>query len=445
MMKKRIIFHVDVNSAFLSWSSIKALREGSEVDFRQIPCVVGGDESRRHGVVLAKSLPAKKYGIRTGESLFEARRKCPELQIIPPDFSWYVKNSREMMRILDSYSPDVLQYSFDEAFLDMTGMEELMGEPEAAARRLKDQIRDELGFTVNVGISSNYLLAKMASDFEKPDRVHTLFPEEIREKMWPLPVRDLFSVGRSAEKKLEQYGVYTIGELAAMDRKRLEKEMGVAGGVIWDYANGIESVPLASRREAREKSYGSSTTTSEDVTSCEEACRRLMPLCETVAMRLRLDSMKVSTVTVQVTDYDFRKRSHQKSLPKPTDVTAEIYEAACALMQELWNGTPVRLIGVSGGKAAREEYEQISLFADPKREKQKKLDRAMDSLKLRFGDDAVVRASLLKQAGGRKNMAKAKLEHKMKVTEEACEDGRKNGMQGRKSDGTDTDRHRHAE
>ena len=437
-MREKVIFHVDVNSAFLSWSAIRALSEGAKEDYRKIPCVVGGDESRRHGVVLAKSLPAKKYGIRTGESLFEARRKCPEVLVIPPDFPWYVERSRAMMEILKKYSPDVIQYSIDEAFLDMTGMEELMGPPLQAAYRLKDQIRDELGFTVNIGISTNFLLAKMASDFEKPDKVHTLFPDEIREKMWPLPVRELFSVGRSAEKKLAKYGVYTIGELASMDRNRLVRDMGLPGGVIWDYANGVESSPLT-QRDTRDKSYGSSVTTSEDVTDCEDACRRLMPLCETVAMRLRLDSMKVSTITVQVTDYDFRKRSHQKSLPAPTDVTAEIYEAACELMQELWNGTPVRLIGVSGSKAAREEYEQLSLFHDPKKEKQKKLDRAMDSLKLRFGDGAVVRASLLEQGGGRKGMAKAKLEHKMKGTEKGRRSGRAAQGPGKEADGTDTD------
>ena len=409
---EKVIFHIDVNSAYLSWSSLKALAEGEETDYRTVPCVVGGDESKRHGVVLAKSLPAKKYGIHTGESLFEARRKCPVLTILKPDFAAYVKMSRAMFRIFETYSPDIYQYSIDEAFLDMTGMESLLGPPEETAARLKNQIRDTLGFTVNVGISSNYLLAKMASDFEKPDKVHTLYPGEIREKMWPLPVGDLFSVGRRARRKLEKYGVKTIGDLAAMDRGMLSAELGVQGGVIWDYANGIESSPLV-QREVKEKSYGSSITTSEDVESCQAACQLLLGLCETVGTRLRLDSMKAGTVSVQVTDYNFKKRSHQKSLGHSTDVTAEIYEAACSLMREMWNGTPVRLIGVSCGKAAVEEYEQLSLFTDEKSEKQKKLDRAMDSLKSRFGDGAVVRASLLKHSGRPGGMAKAKMEQKL--------------------------------
>ena len=419
---ERVIFHVDVNSAYLSWSAIKALAEGAKEDYRMIPCVVGGDESKRHGVVLAKSLPAKRYGIRTGESLFEARRKCPELTIIKPEYSWYVEKSRAMMQILEQYTPDVYQYSIDEAFLDMTGMEELMGKPQDAAFRLKNQIRDTLGFTVNIGISSNFLLAKMASDFEKPDQVHTLFLEEICEKMWPLPVRELFSVGKSAAVKLEKFGIRTIGELAKADRERLASELGAAGGMIWDYANGIESVPVV-QRETKDKSYGNSVTTSEDICDCETACRILRPLCETVAMRLRLDSMKVSTLAVQVTDYNFKKRSHQRTLTHATDVTMEIYEAACSLMRELWNGTPVRLIGVSGGKAAREEFEQLSLFPDPKKEKQKKLDQAMDHLKLRFGDKAVMRASLLEGAKTSGGMSKAKMEQKIKKAGEES-DGR---------------------
>ena len=421
---KKVIFHVDVNSAYLSWSSLKALAEGGETDYRTIPCVVGGDESKRHGVVLAKSLPAKKYGIHTGESLFEARRKCPFLTILKPDFTTYVEQSRAMFQIFEAYSPDIYQYSIDEAFLDMTGMENLLGPPEKAAARLKDEIRDRLGFTVNIGISSNYLLAKMASDFEKPDKVHTLFLPEIQQKMWPLPVGELFSVGRSARKKLQKYGVKTIGDLAVLERGLLVSEMGVQGGGIGDDANGIESSPLV-QREIKEKSYGSSITTSEDVEDCETACQMLLGLCETVGTRLRLDSMKVGAISVQVTDYNFKRRSHQKSLGHSTDVTAEIYEAACALMRELWNGTPVRLIGVSGGKAAVEEYEQLSLFADEKTEKQKKLDRAMDSLKSRFGDGAVIRASLMQNSGRSGGMAKAKLKQKLEEAPGADRDRRR--------------------
>ena len=211
----KIYFHVDVNSAFLSWSALKALQDGGTVDLRTIPAVVGGDETKRHGVVLAKSGPAKQYGIKTGESLFAARTKCPGLTVVPPDFDWYVQNSKALIQILNDYTPDVEQYSIDEAFLDMTGTEALFGPPLTAAHTIRRRVRRELGFTVNVGIAPNRLLAKMASDFQKPDKVHTLYLYEVEKKMWPLPVGELFGVGPSAAKKLNSCGIYTIGNLAA--------------------------------------------------------------------------------------------------------------------------------------------------------------------------------------------------------------------------------------
>ena len=242
----KIFFHVDVNSAFLSWSAIKHLRDGEDVDLRTIPAVVGGDEAQRHGVVLAKSGPAKKYGIKTGESLFAARTKYPGIKVVPPDFDFYVQKSKAMIAILQDYTPDVEQYSIDEAFLDMTGTEQLFGPPLTVAHAIRQRIYRELGFTVTVGVAPNRLLAKMASDFEKPDKVHTLFPEEVPAKMWPLPVGDLFGVGPSAARRLNAWGVYTIGELAAMDRDTAVRLFGTRGDTLWNYANGREADPLTS-------------------------------------------------------------------------------------------------------------------------------------------------------------------------------------------------------
>ncbi|HIU77766.1 MAG TPA: DNA polymerase IV [Candidatus Pelethocola excrementipullorum] len=405
----KVIFHVDVNSAFLSWTSVKMLREGSKVDLRKIPAAVGGDESKRHGVVLAKSEEAKKYGIHTGESLFSARKKCPFLEVVPPDFEWYVRNSKAMMEILSTYTPDVYQYSIDEAFLDMTGMELLMGSPLESANRLQNTIRDELGFTVNIGISSNFLLAKMASDFEKPDKIHTLFLEEIQEKMWPLPVSNLFSVGRSARRELAKMGAHTIGDLANLNREMLLRHLGIMGGTIWDYANGIESTPIAIR-EAKDKSYGSSMTTSENLVRLQDANQLLLSLVETVAARIRLDKKKVSVVSVNLVDSDFKKWSRQRSLGHNTDTTDEIYTAAKTLLAEAWNDNPIRLLGVSAGKAIdeSEDFEQMSLFQDEHSEKMKKLDKAVDSLRGKFGDQAVMRASLLGERKGGLNTARMK-------------------------------------
>ncbi|MDD4850284.1 MAG: DNA polymerase IV [Gemmiger sp.] len=392
----RVYFHVDVNSAFLSWSAIKLLRAGGTVDLRTIPAAVGGNEETRHGVVLAKSMPAKAYGIRTGESLFAARAKCPALTVTPPDFDWYVQNSKAMIQIFGDYTPDIEQYSIDEAFLDMTGTEGLFGPPRRAAAQLKERIYKELGFTVNIGIAPNRLLAKMASDFEKPNRIHTLFPEEIPAKMWPLPAGALFGVGPSAAKRLAKAGIYTIGEIAQAPRKVLTDIFGVRGGTVWDYANGIESEPMT-KTSARDTTYGNSATTAQDLATPAEADTLLLSLAESVASRLRLDGKSARVVTVQVCDNAFRRTSHQTSLPSPTNSTEVIYHTAKALLRQLWPGRPVRLVGVTAEHTGEDHFEQLTLFADPHHaDKQEKLDRAADALRKKFGEDAIVRAKLLK-------------------------------------------------
>lgn len=409
----KIFFHVDVNSAFLSWSAIRRIGEGHE-DLRLIASAVGGDEKSRHGVVLAKSALAKKAGVQTGESLFSARKKCPDLVVVPPEFDWYVKNSRDMIAIMNDFTPDVEQYSIDEAFLDMTGMEKLMGAPLDSAKRLKDRIRNELGFTVNIGISSNRLLAKMASDFEEPDKIHTLFPEEIEGKMWHLPIGALFGVGKSTVRELGKMGYYTIGDVAKADRQLLTTRLGLMGAMVWDYANGIESTPMI-RKEVKENSYGNSVTTSSDITNPEEALSILMSLTESVAGRLRLDGKKAGVVTVTLVDTDFNRRSHQCSLGFTTNTTEIIYKNAEKLLYDMWNDKPVRLIGVSAGKAVHEEFEQISLFENERSDKLKKLDAAMDEIRDKFGDKAVVRARLLSSNGpGGLSNAKARSKRRQK-------------------------------
>ena len=275
-MGKRVIFHIDVNSAFLSWEAVYRLKHlGGKLDLRTIPSAVGGDISKRHGIILAKSIPAKKYHIQTGEPVTDALKKCPDLCLVPPNYSLYEKNSRAMMEILRDYSPSVEIFSIDEAFIDMTGMESLFGPPVQAAARIKDRIREELGFTVNVGVSSNKLLAKMASDFKKPDLVHTLFPEEIEKKMWGLPVRDLFFVGAATEKKLRNLGIHTVGELARTDPEILRSCLKKQGEVIWRFANGIDTSGVISD-PPQNRSYGNSTTTSSDVQDAETARKVLL-------------------------------------------------------------------------------------------------------------------------------------------------------------------------
>ena len=239
-----VYFHIDVNSAYLSWTAAKRLVDGNPQDIRRIPAVIGGDESSRHGIVLAGSLPAKALGIRTGEPLIVARRRAPGLLILPPDYGLYAQCSRALMELLSQFSPDVFQYSIDEAFIDMSRSVRLFGSPLTAAETIRSRVREELGFTVNIGISSNKLLAKMASDFRKPDRCHTLFPEEIPLKMWPLPVSALFFAGPAARRKLQNLGIRTIGELARTDRALLTAHLKNQGRVLWEYANGFDTSPI---------------------------------------------------------------------------------------------------------------------------------------------------------------------------------------------------------
>ncbi len=325
----RVYFHVDVNSAFLSWSALKALREGSAVDLRDIPSAVGGDEEKRHGVVLAKSLPAKRFGVRTGESLFAARAKCPGLTVVAPDFDWYVQNSKALIRILSDYSPDIEQYSIDEAFLDMTGTEALFGPVVDTAHAIRNRVREELGFTVNIGVAPNRLLAKMASDFEKPDKVHLLPPEDVPARLWPLPVQALFGVGPSAARRLNGMGICTIGELAAADRGRLVEVFGARGDTFWNYANGRESDPVT-KQHARDSTYGNSVTTPGDLTAPAEADATLLALCESVGSRLRMDGRTARVVSVQLVDNAFRRKSHQVTLDNPTNSTDALYRIGLA-------------------------------------------------------------------------------------------------------------------
>ncbi len=395
----KIIFHIDVNSAFLSWEAVYRLaHRGGKQDLRMTASAVGGDAALRHGIILAKSIPAKKYGVKTGEALWEAKMKCPGLILVPPDYGLYEKCSGAFMEILRDYSDVVEPYSIDEAFVDMSASCHLFGTPEETGRQIKERIYETLGFTVNVGISSNKLLAKMASDFQKPNRVHTLYPEEIREKMWPLPVSDLFFVGRATAKKLFSVGIRTTGELAAEDPKWLRGLLKKHGEVIWGFANGVDSSPVLMEPEAN-KGYGNSTTTPADVTDVETADKVLLALSETVGARLRMDEVRAGVVSVGIRYWDLSYVSHQRRLYNATDLTVEICQAACKLFREMWNGQPVRHLGVhtadiSGG----ERFRQGSLFDEIDYEKLSRLDKTIDDIRDCFGMDAVKRAVFLGRA-----------------------------------------------
>ena len=391
-----MIFHIDVNSAFLSWEAVYRLQNGAELDLREIPSAVGGDQSKRRGVILAKSIPAKQFGVRTGEPIVDALRKCPSLTIVPAHHGMYEAYSSQFLNLLREYTPDVEKYSIDEAFMDMTGMESLIGDPIAFAHKLKNRISRELGFTVNIGISSNKLLAKMASDFKKPDRVHTLFPEEIKDKMWPLPVSDLIFVGKSTENTLKKLGIYTIGELARTDPAILRCHLKKHGEAIWRFANGEDSQVVEPIPEDN-KGYGNSTTIAFDVTDEGTAKMVLLSLCETVGVRLRRDGMKGEIISVSIKNFELNTVSHQTVLHAPTNITSELHAQACRLFDELWDGSPIRLLGVRMSRVSREESgRQLSLFDKTDYEKLEKVDQAVDKIRKKYGQNAIMRASFLK-------------------------------------------------
>ncbi len=394
-----IIFHIDVNSAYLSWTAVEQLKNGAAVDLREIPAIIGGDQKSRHGVVLAKSPAAKRYGIRTGEPVANAFRKCPNLVMYPPDHKMYREKSRRLMEYLRTFTKEIEQVSVDECYMDFTGIADRWNSPVDGAVEIKDGIKERFGFTVNIGISTNKLLAKMASDFEKPDRIHTLYPEEIKEKMWPLPIGELYMAGKSSVEVLKKLEINTIGDLAQADLKLIMLHLKSHGKMLWEFANGIGTSVVQSEPDEA-KGIGNSTTLSEDAATMEEIRPVFERLAQSVGGRLKKAEKKAGMVSMEIKYYDFRTVSHQIQLDKPTNDPEVLKETACSLFLEVWSGEPVRLLGIRTSKLTDEAApEQLSIFdiEIPKEpdEKHKRLKKAMDEINGRFGDGAVMKASLM--------------------------------------------------
>ena len=386
MDKRRVVFHIDVNSAFVSWSAVKILAEGGP-DIRLVPSVVSGDPEDRRSIVSAKSIPCKKFGINTAEPVSMAIRKCPNLVIVRGDWEWYKKCSLNFISICRTYSPILEQFSVDECFIEMT--DRLNGrDPVTVANNLREEIKARLGFTVNVGMGSNKLLAKMASDFEKPDKVHTLWNEEIEQKLWPLPVGDLLWVGRKTRERLTAYGVKTIKDLANLPMAALNRVVGQKfAQQMHDNANGIDNSPV-STEEAEAKSYSAERTFRQDITDPKALDRELFNVACEVAHRIRRDEFYASGVTVFVKTKDFEVHSKQCSLSQPTDVTALLLNEGRRLVPIVWDGvTPLRQIGFGVFKLTHETGLQLSLFEDEKIEYYRQWDREYDAkLELRESD-----------------------------------------------------------
>ena len=406
MSMKRIIMHIDVNNAFLSWTAVLYLKQGNKVDIRKTYAVIGGDEKARHGIVLAKSMPAKKRGVVTAETLFSARKKCPNLKVYPPNYNFYKKMSDSMLSLICNYSPDIEQMSIDECFLDYTPVKHLYGDEVEFAYRLKKEIYDTLGFTVNVGIGNNKLCAKMASDFSKPYKVHTLFDDEVEEKMWPLQVDELFGIGKKTAIKLHNLNINTIYDLAHTDREFLYKYFKNQAQDMIDAANGKGSDIVVSE-ESIPKGIGNETTLNRNISSREELYPYLLALSENVAIRLRKQNKYASVIVVTLKDKFFKRMSHQKKLVNATNLTEEIYKTACDILDEMNTSDGIRLIGVRLDKLSDTSSHQVSLFEDLKvREDNNELEKTVDELKEKYGFKIIKKASLIDSNVGKKYLNK---------------------------------------
>lgn len=401
-----IIFHIDVNSAYLSWTALQRLEEGDGTDLRLIPSIIGGDIEKRHGVVLAKSIPAKKYGIQTGEPVVNAFRKCPSLIMASPDHRLYAQRSHALMEYLATICPDIEQVSVDECYMDYTPISGRYSSPLDCADMIRETVLNKFGFTVNIGISNRKVLAKMASDFKKPNLTHSLFAEEIQRKLWPLPVSSLFMCGKSSVETLRKLEILTIGDLARANPNIIEAHLKSHGKLLWEYANGIDDSQVLSE-PTKAKGIGNSITLRQDALTSEAAKLALLSLSESVASRLRAEGQRALMESIEIKYADFQTISHQTTFHTPTDSDSIIYETACRLFDETWNHAPIRLLGIRTAKlCSASEPVQLSIFdlnqpplsdSTPllDTEKQQRLDAAIDSIRQKFGNTSVVRGSLL--------------------------------------------------
>ncbi len=393
-MKERMIFHIDVNNAFLSWSAVLLLKEGYKQDIRKIPAIIGGDESKRRGIVLAKSPIAKRFGVVTAETLYSAKKKCPTLQVFPPNYEWYYEKSRELMEYLSQYTPTMEQFSVDECFLDMTGTSYLYKDYIKLAYYLKEEIKNKFGYTVNIGIANNKLCAKMASDFEKPDKVHTLFKSEIKEKLWPLPVKDLFMVGKKTAQELQKLNIKTVKDLAETSDALLYKHFKNQSTYLKEAANGIDTSKVEAR-SSKNESISISETLPYDFEDEEKLKEVLFRQTEEVSRELRYKKQYTKTVAVIFKNNRFISYSAQVGLFNATDQTEEIYRNVKEVFEKNWKQDPIRLIGVRLASLTDKKEKQLSLFDETsEKEEDDKIQKTLDEINRKYGSTKIAPASL---------------------------------------------------
>lgn len=387
------IMHLDVNNAFLSWTAVEMLKNGFDTDIRTIPAVIGGDEKQRHGIVLAKSNIAKQFGIKTAETIYQAKRKCPQLRIFPSKHSMYKQYSNNLYQYLLTYTDRIERFSIDECFIDFSDSIKDRNSFLRLAKQINYEIKTKFGYTVNIGLSNKKVLAKMASDFEKPDKIHTLYVDEVKEKMWPLPIGELFMVGRRTVPKLRLLGINKIEDLAKYDKKIIVKKIGKLGETIWNYANGIDNDVIHSERDLP-KGIGNSVTLPKDCNNINELEKILLALTEKVTYRLRKYKLKTLVVNVQIKTSEFITYSHQTKLVIPTDSTKEIYYMAKKLLKQLYKNQSIRLLGLRVDNLTDDSTKQINLF-DSNNTKTEDLDKTIDKIKDKYGYNIITLAGKL--------------------------------------------------
>lgn len=393
-MSERYIFHIDVNNAFLSWTAVYLLNNGYKKDIRTIPSVIGGEEHSRYGIVLAKSPVAKKLGVVSAEPVYMAKKKCKDLEIFPPQYKWYYEKSRELMEYLSQYSPLLEQYSVDECFLDMSGMKYIYKDLEKLAYKIKDEVKEKFGYTVNVGIGNNKLCAKMASDFEKPDKVHTLYKDEIVSKLWPLDVGDLFMCGKSTKKELNKLSIYTIGDLAKKDLKFLERHFKSQGRYLYNASRGIDEDKVEVKI-SKNQSISVTETLPFNLTDPDRLKEILFRQVEEITRELRSKKLYTKTVAVIFKNSSFTTYSAQATLDKPTNNTKEILKKIYEVFDNNYKEDEIRLIGARLANLTSTKEEQISLFDEEINDgKEDNIQKTIDDINNKFGKSLIKPASL---------------------------------------------------
>ena len=388
---ERIIMHIDVNNAFLSWTALYLLEQGYQTDIRNIEAIIAGDPKKRSGIVLAKSTPAKRKGVKTAETIYEAKRKCPNLKIFKPTYEMYKRKSEELFKILKSYTPDIEKASIDESYLDYGKIKNIYGNELEFAKKLQNQIKEELGFTVNIGIANNKLCAKMASDFTKPNRIHTLYKNEIKQKMYTLPIENLFGVGKQTAEKLKYLNIKTIKDLATKDEYSLRKIFKNQAKHLIEIANGIDNSEVDSS-EYKPKGISHELTLKEDTTSKQELYKYLRILSEMVSKRIRKENKYAKVICVILKDNKFKRYSHQKKLKNQVNSYNEIYNYSKEILNEFYKNEKIRLIGIRLDDLKEEKAYQTSLF-DKEPEKDEKIDKIIDQINDKYGKPVLKRAS----------------------------------------------------